>query len=136
MTTEQIYEFLQTNPVCYLATVEGDQPRVRGMMLYKADPTGLLFHTGSMKELCQHMKLNPKVEVCFASQDMQVRIAGMAEFVDDLELKKQIAEDRPFMKPWLEQHGFDFLAVFRVVNCQAAVWTMTTNLEPTHYISI
>ena len=40
MTREQILEFLNANPVCHLATCEGKQPRVRGMMMYRADATG------------------------------------------------------------------------------------------------
>jgi len=46
MNKTQILEFTNTNPVCRLATVEGDQPRVRGMMMYKADDEGIIFHTG------------------------------------------------------------------------------------------
>jgi len=48
-------------------------------------------------------------------------------------LKKEILEARPFMKPWIEQHGYDLLVVFRVTRCKAAVWTMATNFEPTTY---
>ncbi len=60
-------------------------------------------------------------------------IAGVAEIVEDMGLKKEIVEARPFMKPWVEEHGYDLLVVFRVTQCQAAVWTMATNFEPTHY---
>ena len=37
------------------------------------------------------------------------------------------------MKPWIEQHGYDLLVVFRVTRCKTAVWTMAMNLEPTTY---
>ena len=48
-------------------------------------------------------------------------------------LKKEIVEARPFMKPWVGKNGYDPLVVFRVTQCQAAVWTMATNFEPTQY---
>ena len=54
---------------------EGKQPRVRGMMMYRADASGLIFHTGNYKALAQQLAANQQVEVCFNSQDTQVRVA-------------------------------------------------------------
>jgi uncharacterized pyridoxamine 5'-phosphate oxidase family protein len=133
MNREQILEFLNANPVCHLATCEGSQPRVRGMMVYRADSSGLIFHTGKSKALYKQLLANKQVEVCFNSQDTQVRVAGVVEIVEDMGLKKEIVEARPFMKPWIEKHGYDLLVVFRVRQCKAAIWTMATNLEPTQY---
>ncbi len=133
MTREQILEFLNANPLCHLATCEGSQPRVRGMMMYRADATGLIFHTGNYKALSKQLLANKQVEVCFNSQDTQVRVAGIVEIVTDMGLKKEIVEARPFLKPWVEKHGDELLVVFRVTQCQAAVWTMATNFEPTQY---
>jgi len=123
MTREQILELLNANPVCHLATCEGKQPRVRGMMMYRAEASGLIFHTGNYKALSKQLRANQQVEVCFNSPDTQVRVAGVAEIV----------EARPFLKPWVEKHGYDLIVVFRVTQCQAAVWTMATNFEPTRY---
>jgi len=133
MTREQILEFLNAHPVCHLATCEGDQPRVRGMMMYRADAAGLIFHTGNYKSLARQLAANQRVEVCFNSQDTQVRVAGVAEIVEDADLKEEIVAARPFLKPWIEQHGYELLVVFRVTQCQAAMWTMATNFEPTRY---
>ena len=133
MNREQILGFLNANPVCYLATCEGSQPRVRGMMMYRADSSGLIFHTGKFKALSKQLLANKQVEVCFNSKDAQVRVAGVVEIVEDMSLKKEIVEARPFMKPWIEKHGYDLLVVFRVTQCKATVWTMATNLEPTQY---
>ena len=133
MNREQILEFLNANPMCHLATCEGSQPRVRGMKMYRADASGLIFHTGNYKALSQQLLANKQVEVCFDSQGTQVRVAGVVEIVEDMGLKREIVELRPFMKPWVEQYGYDLLVVFRVTQCQAAVWTMATNFEPTQY---
>lgn len=136
MNREQILEFLNANPMCHLATCEGKQPRVRGMMMYRADASGLIFHTGRFKALSKQLAANKQVEVCFNSQDTQVRVAGVVEIVEDVGLKKEIVEARPFMKPWIEEHGYDFLVIFRVTQCKAAVWTMAANFEPTRYQAI
>jgi pyridoxamine 5'-phosphate oxidase len=135
MNRNEILEFLNGHPVCSLATVDGGQPRVRGMMMYKADAKGLIFHTGSRKTLYGQLQANPKAEACFVDPETrtQIRVAGSVEVINDPALKKEIAEARPFLKPWIEQYGYDFIAVFRIAKCKAAVWTMATNLEPTSY---
>jgi len=112
MDKNEIFAFINANQICFLATVEGKKPRVRGMMPYRADEKGIIFHTGKMKDLTKQLQANPEVELCFfnAESNTQVRVSGKAEFVDDLNLKKEIVEKRPFMKPWIEQFGYEPLA--------------------------
>ena len=136
MTREELIRFLNQNPVCHLATLEDGRPRVRGMFMYRADEQGLLFHTGANKSLAKQVKTGAPMEVCFNSSDMQVRVSGTAEIVDDLALKKEIVAARPFLQPWVEQHGYGLLVVFRLVRCAAATWTMAANFEPTTYRKI
>jgi pyridoxamine 5'-phosphate oxidase len=136
MNREEILQFLNANPSCHLATTDGNQPRIRGMLLYKADPTGLIFHTGAFKALYNQITQNKHVELCFNSKDTQVRVAGIVEIINDLNLKKEIVGARPFLRPLIEERGYDVLVVFRVTACKATVWTMATNLEPTKYTNI
>ena len=136
MTRNEIIQFLNQNPVCHLATLENGRPRVRGMFMYRADEKGSLFHTGAGISLPRQVQAGAPVEVCFNSPDVQVRVSGMVERVEDPELKKEIVAARPFMQPWVEKHGLGLLVVFRIVQCEAAVWTMQTNFEPTVYQKI
>lgn len=136
MTSSEILKFLNAHPMCHLATLEGGRPRVRGMLMYRADEQGLLFHTGIGKALSKQVQNGAPVEACFNSPEMQVRVSGTAEIVDDLELKKEIVAARPFMQPWVAQHGYGLLVVFRLVRCEAATWTMAANFEPTTYRKI
>ena len=138
MDKSEILTFLNANQVCFLATVEGTLPRVRGMMLYRADEHGIIFHSGQGKEVCEQLAINPSVEICvFNQQDMvQVRVSGTAEFLDDLALKKEIVAARPFMQPMVDQFGYDPLLVFRVKDCTATVWTMATNMESKSYVKL
>jgi pyridoxamine 5'-phosphate oxidase len=136
MNRKEILQFINANPSCHLATTDGNQPRVRGMLLYKADSTGLVFHTGAFKALCNQITQSKHIELCFNSKDTQVRVAGIVEIIDDLTLKKEIVEARPFLRPLIEERSYDVLVVFRVTACKATVWTMATNLEPTQYSNI
>jgi len=136
MNRDEILEFLNANPSCHLATVEGDQPRVRGMFMYRADEKGVVFHTGAFKSLYSQLQNNKNVEVCFNSPEKQVRVAGVSEVLSDEGLKKEILEARPWLKPLMGQQGEDALIVFRLTACTVSVWTMETNLELTSYASL
>ena len=133
MTSSEILKFLNAHPACHLATLENGKPRVRGMLMYRADEKGLLFHTGIGKALAKQVQNGAPAEACFNSPELQVRVSGTTQIVDDLELKKEIVAARPFMQPWVAQHGYDLLVVFRIVQCAAATWTMAANFEPTTY---
>jgi pyridoxamine 5'-phosphate oxidase len=138
MNRQEIMEFINKNPVCYLATVDGKKPRVRGMMTYRADENGIIFHTGTSKDLYKQLTKNPNVEVCFSNLEkgMQIRVEGRVEESKDADLKKEIIEARPFMKPWLEKYGDKVLAVFIVKKPIATIWTMQANFEPKEYIPL
>ena len=136
MTSPEILKFLNDHPLCHLATLEEGKPRVRGMMMYRADEKGLLFHTGTGKSLSRQVRNGAPAEACFNSPDTQIRVAGTVQVVDDLDLKKEIVAARPFMQPWVAQHGYGLLHVFRLTGCEAAVWTMADNFRPTTYQKI
>ena len=137
MKKEEILEFVKANPGCYLATVEDNQPHVRGMMMYNADEKGIVFHSAKSKDLSKQIMKNPMVEICFNSpkKDVQVRVKGKAVIKDDIEFKKEIVNTRPFLKPMVAD-GYDNLIVFQVVDCVAQIWTFETNLAPKTYIKI
>lgn len=136
MNRDEILAFLNAHPDCHLATLEGNQPRVRGMFMYRADEKGLIFHTGDFKPLYAQLMKNKQVEVCFNSPDKQVRVAGIAEISEEKNLKKEILEARPWLKPLMGQKGEDGLVIFRITGCRASVWTTETNLEPTTYVNL
>jgi uncharacterized pyridoxamine 5'-phosphate oxidase family protein len=136
MTKEEIIDFVNANPVCYLATVEDDSPHVRAMGMYKADERGILLQTGTIKGMYREIARNPKIELCFNGGEKVVRISGTAEFIEDQDLKEEIIKARPFLKPLVKTHGYDVVKVFRVANAVATVWTMATNLEPVELINL
>jgi pyridoxamine 5'-phosphate oxidase len=138
MTKQEILEFAAKNPICALATIDGTKPRVRTIMLCRADEDGIIFTTGRDKDVNKQLQADPAVELCFynADQGLQVRIEGAVEMVDDLDLKKQIVEAFPFLKPWVEQAGYEVLVPYRLKNGTATTWTMETNAEPKKFIQL
>jgi pyridoxamine 5'-phosphate oxidase len=138
MTKEEVIEFAAKNPVCSLATIDGNRPRVRMIMLYQADGTGIIFVTGRQKDLNKQLQANPAVEMCFynAEEGRMVRIEGSVESLDDLELKKKVVEKFTFLKPVVESMGYDVMVCYRLDSAKATSWTMETNLEPKQYIDL
>ena len=131
MNEKEIYALMNANPVFHLATVEGDQPRVRGMLLFRADENGLIFHTASTKDVYTQIMNNPKVEMCFSGNGTQVRVTGVLEHVEDNELKEEIFNhpSRKFLQAWKEKGIDNLLQIFRMKNCEAVTWTMETNFS-------
>jgi pyridoxamine 5'-phosphate oxidase len=129
MELKDVYEFANINPLCYLATVEGDQPRVRAFMLWYAGDKGFYFHTFAEKRVFQQLKVNPKMEVCFyATQNgAMMRAAGKAVVLDDLDLKKKLLEDLPYVKKMISGPEDPNLVVFRMQEGYASFWTIGEN---------
>ena len=131
MTTEEIFQFINSNPVCHLATIEGHKPHVRAMFIYRADQDGIIFHSGNSKDLHKQLINNPQVELCFNNNDSgtQIRVSGVVEIVNDPALKDEIIKERDFLKPWIEERGDEFLIIYRVKNMLATIWTLQTNFD-------
>ncbi|MBQ3601978.1 MAG: pyridoxamine 5'-phosphate oxidase family protein [Lachnospiraceae bacterium] len=138
MLKEELYQIMNENPVFHLATMDGEQPRVRGMLLFRADDQGIIFHTASTKDVYQQIMKNPKVELCFQGQGIQVRVTGVLEQVDDENLRTEIFEHptRKFLQAWKEQGIDGLLHIFRLKNGKAVTWTMETNFDEKKLIQL
>jgi len=138
MDKKTVLSFIANNPIFALATSENNTPHVRFMMLYRADDSGVYFHTGESKDLHRQLSSDPMVEMCFCSprEMMQVRVSGTAELVEDDTLKRQIVKDRPFLEKWVDSQGYDSLCVYRVTEGKATAWTMSTNFAGKDYIQL
>ena len=131
MELDECIKFANENPRCCVATADGDQPRVRAFLMWFADRSGFYFHTGEPKKVCEQLRRNPKVEVCFCtpSFDRMMRIAGEVEFLEDARLRSRLLEERPFLKAIVRGPEDPVLAVFRIYKGEAHFWTMADNMR-------
>lgn len=144
MQKEQLYELMNDNPTFFLATVEAGKPRVRGMLLYKADESGIVFHTGTMKDLYRQVLADPSAELCFVDvqSGRQLRVSGTLEVLADRALKEEIFNhpSREFLRTWKDsgemEDCYDTLAVLRLKNGKAKTWSMETNFQNVPEISL
>jgi pyridoxamine 5'-phosphate oxidase len=132
MNKEEILDFIRTNPLCFLATVDGNRPRVRAFDTYRADENGIIYYTNKQKDVYKQIAENPEVEVCYhdANKSTTIRVSGRMETVEDLELKKEIMETLPFLKEVYEKDNYADMAVCRLKNGKAYVFSMKGTAAP------
>lgn len=96
---EQIYDFLKNSGVYYLATVEGDQPRVRPFGTIDLFEGRLYIQTGKSKAVAQQMKANPKVELSAMSKDGKwIRICAEAVLDENIKAQAHMLDTYPDLK--------------------------------------
>ena len=95
---EKVYEFLDATQTYYLATVEGDQPRVRAFGTALLHDGKLYIQTGKVKPVSKQIAANPKVEICAFKDGKWVRIAGELVNDDNHDVKVAMLEKMPSLK--------------------------------------
>lgn len=131
----KILSFANQNPACHLATTEGDQPRVRGLLMWYADESGFYFHTASTKRLPKQLKANPKVEIAFLkptdnpAEMAAMRLNGIAQIIEDKALEERLMQERPWLKDFEKISPESTPVIFKVSNGEAFIWNMAVNLQ-------
>jgi uncharacterized pyridoxamine 5'-phosphate oxidase family protein len=95
----EVYAFLKGCGAYYLATAEGDQPRVRPFGSLAIFEGRLYFQTGKIKNVSKQMAANPKIEICaFDGKGAWIRVQAVA--VDDprREAKQFLLDAHPELK--------------------------------------
>ena len=101
---EELYEFLKQAQTYYLATVEGDQPRVRPFGTVDLFEGRLYIQTGKSKPVSKQIQANPKVELCAFQGGTWLRIAGELARDDRLEAKKHMLDNYPSLRAMYDEH--------------------------------
>ena len=101
---KRIYDFLKKAEVYYLATVEGDQPRVRPFGTVNLFEGKLYIQTGKVKPTSHQLKANPKAEICAFTEGAWVRIA--CELIEDdrFEAKKSMLDAYPNLRGMYDEN--------------------------------
>ena len=101
---KRVYEFLKNAEVYYLATVEGDQPRVRPFGTVNEFEGKLYIQTGKVKPTSRQLLENPKAELCAFKDGAWIRVA--CELVDDdrFEAKKSMLDAYPNLRAMYDEN--------------------------------
>ena len=132
MDFKDCVKFANENKTCYLATAEGDQPRVRAMGMWYAAEDGFWFQGQTIKAFFKQLQKNPKVEIYFQAKDMSkfMRVAGKAKIITDNKIRAKCIEERPFVKNLgITTPDNPLLAVFQVYTGEAYFWTFADSMK-------
>ena len=80
-SVERVCQFLDEAKTYYLATVEGDQPRVRPFGTALVWEGRLYIQTGKVKDVSRQLAANPKAEICAFHNGAWLRVSG--ELIND-----------------------------------------------------
>lgn len=95
---QEVYDFLNKCKTYYLATVEGDQPRVRPFGTVDLFENKLYIQTGKVKEVSKQMQRNAKIEICAFDGAEWLRVAATAVRDDRVEAKKHLLDRYPHLQ--------------------------------------
>lgn len=95
---KEVVDFLKKCKTYYLATVEGDQPRVRPFGTVDVYEDKLYIQTGKVKDVSRQIQKNPKIEISAWDGEQWIRIEATAVRDDRIEPKKQMLEAYPMLK--------------------------------------
>ena len=101
---QKVYEFLKAAGTYYLATVEGDQPRVRpfGTILLLEDR--LYIQTGKSKPVARQLAMNPKAEICAFKNGVWLRVAAELAEDDRVEARKAMLDAYPSLRAMYDEN--------------------------------
>ncbi|WP_017209088.1 pyridoxamine 5'-phosphate oxidase family protein [Clostridium beijerinckii] len=95
----EVLEFLLNNPTFYIATMDGDQPRVRPFGAVMKYEDKLYFTTNNTKSVFEQLVANPKVELSTTSPKGEwIRLSGKAVFDSSTDAKAAMLESVPSLK--------------------------------------
>ena len=100
----------------YLASIDGDQPRLRPVSPVRTD--GFVVYVANLKMYHKTIEIaaNPKVELCYLDEHHdQVRITGVAEVVSDRSALQEIWDTNPLLRQYLGSLDNPMLIVYRIV---------------------
>ena len=95
---EEIQKFLKECGVYYIATMDGNQPRVRPFGTAEIFENHLYIQTGKSKNVSKQIQKNPNVELCGFKDGRWIRVSGKLVRDDRIEAKRDMLDKNPDLK--------------------------------------
>ena len=102
--TKRVYDYLKAADTYYLATVEGDQPRVRPFGTVNIFEGNLYIQTGKVKPVSKQIAENPKVEICACKGGTWLRVTGELVEDDRVEARKAMLDAYPNLRGMYDEN--------------------------------
>lgn len=109
---KEVYDFLKQAGTYYLATVEGNQPRVRPFGTIDIFEDKLYIQTGKKKDVAKQLKANPKAEICAFKDGVWLRVSGTLVEDDRREAKKHMLDNYPSLRAMYDEDDGNTLVLY------------------------
>ena len=100
----EVYEFLKECGVYFLATVDGDRPRVRPFGTIDVFEDRLYIQMGKVKNVSKQIEKNPKVELCAFRDGRWLRLSGELVRDERVEAKKHMLDQYPNLRSMYDEN--------------------------------
>ena len=104
---KEVQEFLKKCGVYYLATIEGDKPRVRPFGTAEIFENHLYIQTGKNKDVYKQIEKNPNVEISAFSDGKWIRVSGSLVLDDRIEAKKDMLDKNPTLRGMYNENDYN-----------------------------
>ncbi len=124
----KVCDFLKKAETYYLATIDGDQPRVRPFGTVNIFDGKLYIQTGKIKSVSKQLKENPKAEICAFKDGTWLRLSGELVEDDRTEAKKSMLDAYPYLRKMYDENDGN-TQVFYFKNAKATFSSFTEPSE-------
>ncbi len=109
---KEVLEFIKSCGVYYLATTEGDQPRVRPFGTAEEFEGRLYIQTGKKKDCYRQLLENPNAEICCFKDGRWLRLKGKLIPDDRMEAKKDMLDKNPSLRSMYDENDDNTIVLY------------------------
>ena len=121
---KEVWEFLKDCGVYYLATLDGNQPKVRPFGTAEIFEDHLYIQTGKSKAVFKQIMENNKVEICAFKDGRWIRVSGSLVLDDRISAKKDMLDKNPLLRGMYDEND-DNTVVLYFENGDAVISSFT-----------
>ncbi len=121
---EEVQKFLKDCGVYYLATIDGDKPRVRPFGTAEIFEKRLYIQTGKKKEVYKQIEKNNNIEICAFKDGKWIRVSGKLILDDRIEAKKDMLDKNPSLRNMYNENDGN-TAVLYLQDAKAVISSFT-----------
>lgn len=116
----KIAKYLEETKVFFLATTDGDQPKIRPLGAFIEADGKVIFGVGTFKNVYKQLVKNPLTEIVACKEDGHwMRYTGRAVFETDEKYEKQMLEEAPHLKEIYNEKTGNKLGMFHLEDAAA-----------------
>ena len=108
----EVRDFLKESGMFFIATIDGDSPRVRPFGVAEIYEEHLYIQTGKKKDVAKQISLNPNVEICAFKDGTWLRLSGELVSDERVEAKKHMLDNYPDLRGMYDENDENTLVLY------------------------